>query len=260
MPDRKFDALNVRVFGSVDEMAAAAAERVRHELVTLLERLSQVRTVFAAAASQEAFLAALTRDRGIDWGRVEVLQLDEYVGLRADDPRSLRAWLQRHLTGVVPVGRIHYMDSAAPDPAAEAERYGRVVRERRIDLALLGIGENGHLAFNDPHVADFDDPPAVRLVDIDETSRAQQVHDGAFAWLDEVPHTALTLNMAPLLSAGALSVVVPGASKAGAVAAALLGPISTACPASALRRHPAATLYLDREAFAAADEQLASTS
>ncbi len=254
----EFEQLHVYVGDSVEDMAQAAATAVEGELKRLLAEQELVRTVFAAAWSQEAFVAALLQKPGIDWGRVEVIQLDEYVGLGSGNRLALCQWLERHVTGRVAVGRAEYMDGAAADMTAEVARYDAVVRARRIDLALIGIGETGHLAFNDPHVARFDDPQAVRLIEIDETSRAQQVREGAFPDLASVPHQALTITMSPLLGAAKLSVVVPGAHKAAAVARTLLGPISEACPASALRRHPAATLYLEQASFAATEEQLAA--
>ena len=257
MPTFDVERLHVRVDESGEEMGSSAATDVARRLRTLLTEQESVRAVFAAAASQEAFLHALLREPGIDWGRVEVLQLDEYVGLGRDNPLSLRSWLEGHLTHQVPIRHAEYMDGAAESLADECARYGASVTARPIDLGLIGIGENGHLAFNDPHVADFDDPLAVKVVDIDETSRVQQVRDGAFVDVASVPSRALTLTMSAILQIRTLSVVVPGAHKAPAVARALLGPVSPACPASALRRHADATLYVDRAAFAGAQEQFA---
>ncbi len=256
MPVFDVERLHVRVDESVDEMGSSAATDVARRLRALLAEQESVRAVFAAAASQEAFLHALLREPGIDWGRVEVLQLDEYVGLGRGNPLSLRRWLESHLTHQVAIGHAEYMDGAAESLADECARYGAVVTARPIDFGLIGIGENGHLAFNDPHVADFDDPHAVKVVDIDETSRVQQVRDGAFDALTSVPGRALTLTMSAILQIRILSVVVPGSHKAPAVARALLGPVSAVCPASALRRHADATLYVDQAAFAGAQEQL----
>ena len=143
------------------------------------------------------------------------------------------------------------MNGGAPDPTTEAERYGRLLADGGLDLALIGIGENGHLAFNDPHVADFDDPLVVKPVEIDDMSRRQQVRDGAFAAFDAVPRLALTVTMSTILASRAVSVVVPGAQKAAAVGRTLDGPIETACPASALRRHPDAVLFVDEAALPA---------
>ena len=141
------------------------------------------------------------------------------------------------------------MNGGAPDPLAEAERYGHLLADGGLDLALIGIGENGHLAFNDPHVADFDDPLVVKPVEIDDMSRHQQVRDGAFTEFEAVPRLALTVTMSTILGSRALSVVVPGSQKATAVARTMDGPIETACPASAIRRHPDAVLFVDEAAL-----------
>lgn len=256
MPTFDIEQLHVSVSKSVAEMAASAAARAGRRIKGLLSEQETVRAVFAAAASQDAFLEALLADPEIDWGRVEVLQLDEYVGLDRDNPLSLANWLERHLTGQVAVRRTEYMDGAAGDLVSECARYGAALTARPIDLGFLGVGENGHLAFNDPHVADLNDPDVVKVVEIDETSRMQQVHDGAFADLASVPGRALTITLPTILHIRTLVVVVPGAHKAPAIARALLGPVSSACPASSLRRHPDATLYVDPEAFKEADGQL----
>jgi glucosamine-6-phosphate deaminase len=197
-------------------------------------------------------LDALAIQDGIDWQRVEAFHLDEYVGLALGHPRSFGRWLDEHIWSRVRPGRIERIDGGNPDPAGEGRRYGALLDEGGIDLGLIGIGENGHLAFNDPHVADFDDPLTVKAVEIDDTSRRQQVRDGAFDALEDVPRLALTVTMSAILAARSLSVVVPGAQKAEAVARALDGPIETACPASALRRHADAVLFVDAPAFARA--------
>ena len=163
-------------------------------------------------------------------------------------PRSFGQWLEEHIWSRVHPGRIEKLDGGNPDPDAECARYGRLLADGGLDLALIGIGENGHLAFNDPHVADFDDPLVVKPVEIDDMSRHQQVRDGAFPTFEVVPRLALTVTMSTILASRALSVVVPGAQKAAAVAATLDGPIETACPASALRRHPDAVLFVDEAA------------
>lgn len=242
--------LHVRVYPSARQMGAAAAFDVARQLRELLRVQRSVRAVFAAAVSQETFLDALVRQDGIDWRRVEVLQLDEYVGLRSDDPATLRRWLEVHLGARVPIGRAEYMEGAAEDLAAECARYEAVLQREPIDLGVLGIGENGHLAFNDPHVADFADRRSVKVVDIDQTSRLQQVHDGAFPSTIAVPQRALTVTIPAILAMRAVTVVVPGRAKARAVSAALVDPVSPACPASVLRHHNAAVLYLDADSYA----------
>jgi glucosamine-6-phosphate deaminase len=230
-------------------MGAAAADHVAGRLRDGLAAAPRIRVIFAAAASQAEFLASLAGTEGIDWSRVEAFHLDEYVGLPVGDPRSFGDWLDRHIFSLVRPGRVEKMDGGADDPAAECERYGRLISDGGLDLALIGVGENGHLAFNDPHVADFEDPLAVKLVEIDAVSRHQQVRDGAFPSVEQVPRLAMTVTMSTILASRAISVVVPGANKAAAVAGMLDGPIETTCPASALRRHPDAVLFADEAAL-----------
>jgi glucosamine-6-phosphate deaminase len=228
---------------------AHAAQRLRD----LLAAQDRVRVIFAAAASQVETLARLAREPGIDWSRVEAFHLDEYVGLPPGHPQGFGQWLQDRIWDAVRPGRVERMDGGNPaGPDAEAARYGALLADGGIDLALLGIGENGHVAFNDPHVADFADPLVAKPVHIDETSRHQQVRDGAFERFEDVPTLALTVTMSTLLASRVVTLAVPGAQKATAVAATLDGPITTACPASAMRGHPDATLYLDEAAAATA--------
>ena len=230
-------------------MAEAAARHAAERLRASLAGRPRARVIFAAAASQAEMLDALARQEGIDWSRVDAFHLDEYVGLAKGDPRSFGRWLQDHIWDRVRPGRVELLDGANDDPEAEAQRYGALLDDGGIDLGLIGIGENGHLAFNDPHVADFDDPLTVKAVEIDDTSRHQQVRDGAFRAFEDVPRLALTVTMRPILASRSLSVVVPGAQKADAVTRTLDGPIETACPASGLRRHPDAVLFVDEPAF-----------
>ena len=246
------DQLRVVVSDDRAALGEAAATYVADRMRVLLQSQARVRAIFAAAASQLEFLAALARAEGIDWARVEAFHLDEYVGLAPGDPRSFGQWLDDHIFSLVHPGRVELMNGDAPDPAAESARYGALLRDGGLDLALIGIGENGHLAFNDPHVAEFDDPEAVKPVEIDDMSRHQQVRDGAFPAFEAVPRTALTVTMSAILASRAISVVVPGPHKAAAVARTLDGPIETNCPASALRRHRDAVLFVDRAAMAAA--------
>jgi glucosamine-6-phosphate deaminase len=217
-----------------------AAEVLRGQLATR----AGVRVAFAAAPSQDATLAALADEDGIDWSRVTAFQLDDYVGLATGAPRTFSRYLDEHLFGRVRPGRVEYM-SLTGDAGAEAARYGALVAERPLDLALLGIGENGHLAFNDPPAADRHDPRPARLVELDEASRAQQVNDGCFPSLDLVPRRALTLTLPTILGAGEIVCTVPGRRKRDAVERALTGPVNGDSPASYLREHPATWLYLD---------------
>ena len=243
------DHLTVVALPDRVEMGRAAADHVATRLRSLLASQPGVRAIFAAAASQEEFLAALVQADGIDWSRVEAFHLDEYVGLPLGDPRSFGHWLDRHIFSLVKPGRVELMDGGAPDAAAECARYGALLTDGGLDLALIGVGENGHLAFNDPHVADFNDPYPVKPVEIDDMSRHQQVRDGAFPAFDAVPRLAMTVTMSAIFASRAISVVVPGQHKAAAIAAMLDGPIVTACPASVLRRHLDVVLFADEPAL-----------
>jgi glucosamine-6-phosphate deaminase len=253
LTELRHDRLVTEVHPDRTSMGTAAADYAARRLRDLLAEGGRARVIFAAAASQEEFLDGLAGAAGIDWARVTAFHLDEYVGLPLGDGRSFGEWLERRIWSRVRPGSVEKIDggaAAGPDgPDSEADRYGRLIADGGLDLALIGIGENGHLAFNDPHVADFDDPRVVKPVEIDATSRRQQVRDGAFPALDDVPQLALTVTMSAILASRAISVVVPGPQKAGAVAATLLGPIETACPASALRRHPDARLFVDEPAI-----------
>jgi glucosamine-6-phosphate deaminase len=206
--------------------------------------------IFASAPSQNEFLAALREDTRVPWDKITAFHLDEYIGVSPRHPASFRRFLTDRLFDHVPVRAFHGLDGEAADPGAECERYAALLRDEKPALAILGIGENGHLAFIDPPVCDFAEPRDVRVTDLDEPCRMQQVHEGAFATLADVPRTALSLTIPYLMRVPRAVAIVPGPAKRAAIKAALEGPVTCACPASILRRHPDATLYLD-EASAA---------
>ena len=243
-------ALHVEVYADRGALGRAAAALVADALRERLVRPGEARVVFASAPSQNEFLAALLDEPGVDWARVAAFHMDEYLGLAPDAPQNFGQWLQNRLFDHRPFAAVHRLRSDAPDVAEECARYEALLRAASLDVVCLGIGENGHLAFNDPPVADFDDTAWVKPVEIDEVSRNQQVHDGAFATVDEVPRVALTLTIPALLSGRLLSAVVPGPRKAEAIRRTLTGPISTDCPASILRRCPHARLLLDVDSAA----------
>ena len=248
-PLRAFEAekLKVQIYRTRDELGAAAAAAVAARMRELLSRQGRVVMTFAAAPSQNEFLAHLCEEKGIDWGKVIAFHLDEYVGLPPDAPQGFGNFLRRHLFDKVRPGTIYFMNGNAPDVEAECRRYAELLEANPIDIACIGIGENGHIAFNDPPVADFNDPKKVKVVALDERSRLQQVHDGCFDSLEEVPKLAITMTVPAILSAKAIFCMVPAKSKAEAVRAALRGPVTVSCPASILRRHDDATLYLDSD-------------
>lgn len=244
------DQLDVEVYDSRTAMGTAAARVASHAVRDLLERSDQASVIFASAISQNEFLAALAGEPGIDWSRITAFHMDEYAGLSADHPASFRRYLREHLVDHVPVAHFHELRGDAKDLEAECARYQELLRQSPPGLVALGIGENGHLAFIDPAECDFSDPRDVRLVELDDVCRMQQVHDGAFAALDEVPRSALSLTVPVFLRTPRAVVCVPGATKQCAVKQALEGPIEEPCPASVLRRHGGAVLFLDAEAAA----------
>ena len=243
------DRLRAVILEDRPALGAAAAAYAADRLRQLLASQARVRVIFAAAASQAEMLAALALAEDIDWGRVDAFHLDEYVGLPLGDERAFGTWLDRHIWSLVHPGRVELVNGGNPAGAeAEAARYGALLADGGIDLALVGVGENGHVAFNDPHVADFADPVWMKPVEIDDTSRHQQVRDGAFDRFEDVPRVALTVTMSTILACRVISLVVPGPQKAAAIAAMLDGPVTTACPASVLRGHPDSVLFIDHDA------------
>jgi glucosamine-6-phosphate deaminase len=249
------DELKVEVFPDRAAMGAAAAVTAAAEMRRVLAAQPVLRMSFAAAPSQNEFLAGLAAAEGIDWSRVVAFQLDEYVGLPDGHPARFGSFLHERIWNKVKPGTIHAIGVAGTNPEAEAEsrRYADLLAEAPVDLVLLGIGENGHLAFNDPPVADFNDPLLVKVVELDEACRQQQVNDGCFPSFDDVPTHAITQTIPALLAGKRLVAVVPGPAKRIAVTRTLNGPIETACPGSILRTHPNCTLYLDEASYGGAD-------
>ena len=226
-------------------MGNEAAREIGSEIRECLRRQSGVRIVFAAAPSQSEMLAALCKEKDIEWSRVTAFHMDEYIGLPAFSPQCFRAWLQNAIFDRLSFGAVHLIDPG-DDPAQAAIDYARKLKEAPIDIVCCGIGVNGHLAFNDPP-ADFNDPLTVKVVDLDGDCRQQQVDDHCFASLREVPLRALTMTVPALLTGRAVFCTVPGAHKQIAVHRALQGPLDPMCPASALRLHRHCTVYLDRD-------------
>jgi glucosamine-6-phosphate deaminase len=242
--------LAVQVHPTRAALGAAAAQAVSAHIRSAIDRESRVAVIFASAPSQNELLAALREDPSIDWGKVTAFHLDEYVGIGPSHPASFRRFLQDRLFDHVPVRAFHGLQGEAPDLLAECARYTALMAREGPALAIVGIGENGHLAFIDPPVCDFAERKDVRVVELDEVCRNQQVHDGSFPSLEDVPRTALSLSIPFLLRVPRAVAVVPGPAKRAAIHAALEGPVTTACPASVLRRHPDATLYLDVDSAA----------
>src|SRR5579862_3555212 len=252
----KVEKLQAKVYVDRAALGRAAGEAVAGKLKELLAK-KPVSVIFAAAPSQNEFLQTLVAAKGIDWSRVTAFHMDEYVGLPGSAPQSFVRWLRDRIFDKVKPGKVHYLDGTAKDAEKECARYSELLKAAPPDLTCMGIGENGHLAFNDPPVADFQDPQAVKVVELDLASRKQQVNDGCFSALELVPRTAMTLTIPTLLSAAWIYCMVPGPRKAPAVKRTLEGEIATECPATILRRHERAVLFLDKDSASLADTALA---
>jgi glucosamine-6-phosphate deaminase len=245
---RHCDDLEVRIYPTVAELAAAAAAHAADVIDEAINERGRANVVLATGNSQLAFLTVLT-SLDVDWARITVLHMDEYVGVSEEHPASFARYIRERVVDVVHPRAAYLMDGTN-DVDAEIGRYAGLLAENPPDVTCLGIGENGHLAFNDPPVADFDDPVHVKEVELDLACRQQQVGEGHFATVDDVPRTAITLTIPALLHARRVLAIVPERRKATAVKAALTGPIETSCPASILRRTAHATLNLDADSAA----------
>lgn len=238
-----------RCYESRAAMGHAAALDVAQTIRQLLEIKPTIAMIFAAAPSQDEFLEALTTDRSVDFTRIIAFHMDEYVGLPEHAPQRFGNFLKERLFGKAPFAQVHYLNGNAPEDE-ECARYSALLARQPIDIVCMGIGENGHIAFNDPPVADFQDPVSVKRVALDTVCRMQQVHDGCFDGLDAVPTHALTLTIPMLMRAGHHFCMVPADTKAEAVRRTVMGPIDTACPASILRTGKRVILYTDADSGA----------
>lgn len=227
-------------------LGRAAAERAAELLRGAIVARGGARIIAATGASQFEFLGELVRQPGVDWPKVEMFHLDEYVGLPVTHPASFRRYLLERLIRPTGLERYHLLEGDAPDPAAVAREIGRRLNEAPVDVAFVGIGENGHLAFNDPP-ADFETEEPYLIVNLDETCRRQQVGEGWYASLEEVPQQAISMSIRQILKARTILCIVPDLRKAEAVERCMEGPISPMAPASALRWHPDVELYLDHD-------------
>ena len=247
MKNMKKDLLTVNIYDSRNQMGEAAAKDIKACILSLLETKETINMIFAAAPSQNEVLASLALDKEIPWNRVNAFHMDEYIGLSADAPQGFGNFLKAHIFGLAPFKSVNYINISAEDADAECARYSALLAQYPTDIVVMGIGENGHIAFNDPPVADFADPKAVKPVLLDEICRNQQVNDGCFATIDGVPKYAITLTVPTLFSGKYLFCIVPAKTKANAVKDTICGEIGEACPATILRRHENAILYLDND-------------
>jgi len=239
--------LDVHVYPDRLTMGQSAAAIIAKRIIELLKEQQFVNIIFAAAPSQNEFLDSLIKSKDVDWKRVNAFHMDEYIGLPENAPQKFGSFLREKIFKHVSLNTVNYLDGNAGNPDAECMRYAKLLTEYSPDIVCMGIGENGHIAFNDPHVADFNDPFKVKIVDLDEACRQQQVNDGCFAKLPEVPTHALTLTVPALMAGKHIYCMVPGRNKANAVKYTLSGRISVECPASILTKHPNAVLFLDED-------------
>jgi len=245
--------LQTRIFPDKVSLGEAAAAEAASALRDTIARQGRACVVAATGASQFEFLEALVRAPDVDWRRTVFFHLDEYVGLPASHAASFRRYLKERLADRVHPGAFHFIEGDRPDPEAEARRVGELIRGCEIDLAFVGIGENGHLAFNDPP-ADFATEEPYIVVRLDEACRRQQLGEGWFPSLEDVPRRAISMSIRQIMKARRILCVVPDARKAAAVRDTLTGEVSPWRPASALQRHPAATVYLDVDSAALLDQ------
>jgi glucosamine-6-phosphate deaminase len=239
----------VKVFNSRESLGQAAAQQAATAIRGAIAAKGRARIVAATGNSQAAFLNALTRTDDIDWAKVEAFHLDEYIGLPITHPASFRKILLEQLMRKTGIVNYHLLDGDAPDSAEVIRRVGEELASASVDVTFLGFGENGHVAFNDPP-ADFETEDPYIVVELDEACRRQQVGEGWFADMSQVPKRAISMSVRQILKAKELVVVVPESRKARAVRACLEDPISPLTPGSILRTHPNATVYLDRDSAA----------
>ena len=231
-------------------MGQTAANMVVKKINELLTNQQFVNVIFAAAPSQNEFLEGLVMDKTVDWQRVNAFHMDEYIGLSNSDNRTFASFLKEKIFNRVPFNSVSYINGNAENSEDECKRYAGLLTENPTDIVCMGIGENSHIAFNDPHVADFDDPLLVKVVSLDAECRQQQVNDKCFDLLNEVPTHAVTLTVPALMAGKYIYCMVPGEKKSRAAYNMLKGEINEKCPASILRKHGHVILFLDKESAA----------
>jgi glucosamine-6-phosphate deaminase len=241
------DKLTVLVFNDRQSLGESAAIMVSGKIKELLNEKQHVNMIFAAAPSQNEFLQVLSKDITIDWNRINAFHMDEYIGLQNDSPALFGNFLKTRLFGLLNFHSVNYINGNASDIKKECKRYTDLLATYPPDIVCMGIGENTHLAFNDPHKADFNDPETIKMVSLDAVCRQQQVNDGCFNTLNEVPEYALTLTIPALMKASFIYCMVPGKTKASAVKHTLTEPVTEDYPSTILKNHNAATLFLDRD-------------
>ncbi|WP_373538633.1 glucosamine-6-phosphate deaminase [Chamaesiphon sp.] len=247
------DALQVEVYRQEADLVASLVSHTQSYLSTAIESQGSASAMLASGASQVQLLQQLTTVGEIDWGKMTLFHLDEYLGIGGTHPASFQLFMRQTVAQKVTLHQFHYLAGDTLEPIAECDRYGQLLSAQPIDLCFLGIGETGHIAFNDPEVADFSDRYPVKLVKLADKSRQQQVNTGFFDRFEAVPQYALTLTLPTICRAKKICCLAMGERKAGIVKTMLTGAISPTCPASILRKYPTATLYLDEAAASAID-------
>jgi glucosamine-6-phosphate deaminase len=240
------EMLKICIYDNRTAMGRAAAAEAAMRIGKIIGDKGEAAIVFAAAPSQSEFIAELCR-QNVDWGKVNAYHMDEYIGLDQNAPQRFGNFLKRSIFDKVPLKSVHYMTNQEMDPSVIVENYEELLTQNPPDLVFLGVGENGHLAFNDPGMADFEDSRKVKIVNLDDVCRNQQVNDGCFEKFEDVPQKAVTLTMSMLMSIPEALAIVPGSTKTDAVCRTVHDPITTAFPATILRRHPGTILYTERE-------------
>ena len=239
--------LEVKIFHTREEMGKEAAANVSDTIRQLLNEKEEINMIFAAAPSQSDFMKELIADKRIRWEKINAFHMDEYIGLEKNAPQGFGNFLRERIFDKVPFKSVHYINGRAEDPSTECERYAGLLEQYPVDIVCLGIGENGHIAFNDPPVADFKDPELVKVVKLDMACRQQQVNENLFSGIERVPTHAITVTIPALLKAKYMFCMVPAKNKAEAVYHTLNNDISEECPATVLRTKKDAILYLDKE-------------
>lgn len=242
----KQDKLQIEVYSDEKTLGIAAADFVTNHLQAAIQEKGKANLILATGASQFAFLEAFKK-KDLDWKKITVFHLDEYKNLSDQHPASFRKYLKERILNEVKPGKVYLINGDSPQLEKEIREYEMLLKENPVDVACIGIGENGHIAFNDPPVADFNDPRWVKVVQLDDACRRQQLGEGWFPTFDDVPREAVSLTVPAIMSCKVISCVVPNLRKADAVKGTVLGEITTACPASILRRHPNTVLFLDTE-------------
>lgn len=240
----RVDELNIEIYADRQQMGSAAADKVAEKISALLAGKPMVNIIFAAAPSQNELLTALSQ-KNLEWSRINAFHMDEYVGLAQNAPQGFGNFLKQLLFDKVNFNAVHYINGNATDLKKESERYTALLKEFPTDIVCMGIGENGHLAFNDPPVADFNDQEWVKVVELDHVCRQQQVNDGCFANISDVPVQALTLTIPTLMKGKYIYCVVPGKTKQEAVYNTIHQNIVEKYPSTILRKHSNAILFLD---------------